>query len=191
LTSKKPKAIRRDASEAPDNKKQFVIGGVVVFVLIALGIAQVIMGSDKSEKATATVRHDMVRAEFEETDSTITKAKAKIKAKSRESALEEIARHAEAISGNWSAPDTPDRLIAMGNLYQYQLGDYYSAIERYRSVVDSYANHSKVPQAYIELAACYERMGDEVQAQYIYREMVESLDPSLQRVKYAKLKLGE
>ncbi|UCD57339.1 MAG: hypothetical protein JSV16_16285, partial [Candidatus Hydrogenedentota bacterium] len=90
---------------------------------------------------------------------------------------------------HWYSEDTPARLMAVGNLYQYQLGEYYSAIQSYRTLIDSHPNHPKTPQAYIEIAACYERLGEETQAGYVYREMTQSLDPSLTHVKYAKLKL--
>jgi hypothetical protein len=56
-------------------------------------------------------------------------------------------------------------------------------------LVDIAPNHSQTPQAYIEIATCYERLGEEAQAMYVYREMTEKLDSSLQHVQFAKLKL--
>jgi TolA-binding protein len=52
-------------------------------------------------------------------------------------------------------------------------------------------DHSKVPQAYVEIATCYEKLGEEMQARYVYQEMVDNLDPSLQHAIFAKQKVEE
>ncbi len=176
------------SSNTTMNKKELIIGAGVVLVLLSLGVLKIFLQPPQSPKVVARPQEEAVVSTSDNVSATM-KARENIKAKAREKALAAIAKNEAAMNANWQAADTPDRLMAVGNLYQYQLGDYYSAIQRYRTLVDDYPNHSETPQAYIEIAACYERLGDEEQAKYVYSEMVESLDPSLQHTAYAKLKL--
>ncbi len=169
--------------------KELIIGAAVASILLFSGVVKAILQPEHSSESVAAVQNEATTRGSEQ-DSAITKAREKVEAEKKRKALEEIAGHETAIINNWSAKDTPDRLMGVGNLYQYQLDDYYSAIERYRMLVDSFPNHSKTAQAYIEIAACFEKLGEPTQAKYVYREMIESLDPSLQHVQYAKLKLA-
>jgi tetratricopeptide (TPR) repeat protein len=169
-----------------ENKKQLAIGVVISLLLIGIGLVK---GFHKSPVQEVAARAPIAVAGTSEPVSTASLLEKKREARRREKALADIAEHKTNIEMNWNAYDTPDRLMAVGNLYQYQLKDSFSAIQNYRDLVSHFPNHSKAPQAYIEIATCYERMGDEVQARYVYQEMVDSLDPSLQHTQFAKLKL--
>lgn len=170
------------------NKKELIAGAIVALVLLTLGVLKIFMHSPQPSEAVAKPQEEAVVPTSQPLSAT-KKARRNIEAKAREKAFAAIAEHETAMSANWQAADTPDRLMAVGNLYQYQLDDYYSAIQNYRTLVDSYPHHDQTAQAYVEIAACYERLGDEAQAEYVYREMVDALDPTLQHTAYAKLKL--
>lgn len=169
-------------------KKQLIAGVVVAVLLVCIGVYKGLTRPPEPVKAVSNEETTFVDVTQ---DSAITKAKQRIKARGKEHALESILEHEEAINRDWHSEDTPDRMMAIGNLYQYQLEDHYSAIQNYRNLVEGFPKHSKAPQAFIEMATCYERLGQEVQAEYIYQEMVESLDPTLDHTKFAKLKLEE
>lgn len=183
-------AIDETANERGASRKELVIGGIIVVVLLSLGVMKVALKPASSSEATAKPLSDTHVVEPDRF-STIQKVGDNRVADRREKALKAIADHQEAIAMNWRSKETPDRQMAIGNLYQYQLTDYYSAIDSYRALVDEFPKHDKTPQAYVEIAACFERLGDEVQARYAYREMVEKLDPALEHTKYARIKLGE
>ena len=173
------------------SKRELVIGAIVVFVLICLGVVKIFITPSKPPPQTAARTQVEEIVSVAEEASTMMKAKQKTQAQKRQKALAAIAEHEAVMNLNWNDKDTPDRLMAVGNLHQYQLSDYYSAIQSYRSLVDAYPNHSQTPQAYVEIATCYERLGDEVQARYVYLEMIESLDPSLQHVAFAQKRVEE
>ena len=167
---------------------QLMLGAVVALMLVSVGILKILLEPQPSPKTTQEIKSEGIIS-AEEHVSTIKRVRGKLDAEKRQKALAAIEEHEAAINLNWKTDDIPDRLMAIGNLNQYQLGEYYSAIQSYRSLIESYPSHSKVAQAYIEMATCYERLGDETQARYVYDEMVQSLDPSLEHVRYAKLKL--
>jgi tetratricopeptide (TPR) repeat protein len=173
------------------SRKELIIGAVVAVILISFGIARVIMRPPPEQSTTDTVAGTADYTPSTDEKSAIEKAHEKKEALAKEQAREAIAEHERAIANDWAAPDTPDRLMAVGNLYQYQLDQYDTAIQKYASIVNDYPDHYQTPQAYIEMAKCYERKGDQVQAEYVYEEIIEKLDPSLQHVAYAKQRLGE
>ena len=166
------------------------VGAIAAAVLILLGVVRIFTRPEPPPKVvTASVNNVGVTDYGHE--STALKVKEKIKTEGQRRALEAIAEHEKALAGDFGGEETPDRLMAVGNLHQYQMNDYYSAIQNYRMLVDEDLNHSKAPQAFIEIATCYEKLGDEVQARYTYQEMVDTLDPSLQHVRFARIQLGE
>jgi tetratricopeptide (TPR) repeat protein len=167
-------------------KKSLLIGAAICILLIAAGLVK---GATKAPAPQAPVRAQQGVVENSEPLSTDEKVAEKREIERRSKALAAIADHEAAIQADWRSQDTPDRMVAIGNLYQYQIGDYYSAIASYRNLISHFPDHDKAAQAYVEIAACYERVGDETQARYVYQEMVDSLDPSLEHTKYAKLKL--
>ena len=167
---------------------QFTVGAALAAALLLLGVLQIFMRADTPPEATASAVESVI-AFPAQNESIIMKARKNLESEKKRRALEAIANHERSINANFNGEQTPDRLMAVGNLHQYQIGDYYSAIENYRMMVDIAPNHSQTPQAYIEIATCYERLGEEAQAMYVYREMTEKLDPSLQHVQFAKLKL--
>lgn len=174
---------------ASTRKKEVIIGVAIAVLLISLGIVKGIRAPSRTVQAAPTIR-ESVTTDSEHT-SAITKAREKLAEEKKEKALVAISEHQTSINANREAKDTPDRLMAVGNLYQFQVGDYYSAIESYRSLVDNFPKNTKTSQAYVEIADCYERLGRPDQAKFIYQEMVEKLDPATQYAKYAKLKLEE
>jgi len=170
------------------NKNRLMLGIALALALIFMGFLKAALQPPPQPKTVEEVP-SINTVVFEERVSTAMKVREELDAEKREKALAAIEEHEAAINRNSKSEDTPDRLMAVANLNQYQLGDYHSAIQSYRSLIDSYPRHAKVAQAYVEIATCYERLGDEAQARYVYGEMVQSLDPSLQHVQYAKLKL--
>jgi len=166
------------------------VGAIAAAVLILMGGVKAYMQPEAPPEAVAGLTRDVGDLSMAQ-QSTTMKVREKLKAERQRKALEAIADHEEAIALHFYDEDTPDRLVAVGNLHQYQLGDYYSAIQSYRTMIGTYPDHSKTPQAYIEIAACYKKLGDEVQTRYVYQEMVETLDPSLQHTQYAKLQLED
>jgi hypothetical protein len=174
------------------NKKELIIGAVVASLLIILGVIKVITRPPEPEKppvvANTVKQVDYGSAEHVSMVQTVREKKA---AEGREKARTAIQEHEEAIVKDWASPYTPDRMMAVGNLYQYKLEEYDSAIQRYAAITDEYPRYSGTPQAYVEMAKCYERKGDQVQANYVYREMIDKLNPASQHVAYAKQQLGE
>lgn len=165
------------------------IGAIIAFALISLGIVKIFMKPAPPHPRQAAEITGETVVTTSRYASTILQAKERVNAEKKRKALVAIAEHEKIINRNFGDPETSDRLMGVGNLYQYQLGDYYSAIQSYRTLVDSAPNHSQAPQAFVEIATCYERLGEEAQAMYVYQEMVEKLNPSLQHVQFAKLKL--
>jgi len=174
---------------ATSRKREIIIGAAIAILLISLGILKAFMEPSRPVQASPTLRESVTTGP--EHASAITRARERLAVEKKEKALAAISEHQVLINANWQAKDTPDRLMAVGNLYQFQVGDYYSAIQSYRSVVDNFPKNTKAPQAYVELADCYERLGRPDQAKFIYQEMVEKLDPTTEHAKFAKLKLEE
>ncbi|RJP23741.1 MAG: hypothetical protein C4520_05680 [Candidatus Abyssobacteria bacterium SURF_5] len=174
-----------------ENKKQLMIGICIALALIIGGLARGLTREQPSSQSPAPLPQNSAQLTEKNIVRPTETIEEKLAAERREKARKAIAEHEEAIKLHWGAEDTPDRMMAMGNLHQYQLSDYYSAIECYRNLVDNFSDHDKVAQAYVEIATCYEKVGDQAQARFIYQEMVDSLDSSLQHVQYAKLKLGK
>lgn len=178
--------------------KQLIIGLSIAGVLILLGVLKIFMQPDQPpETATAALTSGGGVGSGGDVNtllsgSTAQRVKQKVGLEKQRKAHEAITEHEEAIVLSYDDSETADRLMAVGNLQQYQLSDYYSAIQNYRMIVDTRMDHPQAAaQAYVEIATCYEKMGEELQAMYIYQEMVETLDPTLQHVKYAKLKLAQ
>ncbi len=167
---------------------QFTIGAIIAALFLVLGVAKIILQPAPTPEAAAGITSDIVSPQPQYV-STTQKMKEKVDAEKRRRALEAIEEHEDAIALNLDEDETADRLMAVGNLHQYQLSDYHSAIQSYRMLVDTAPNHSQTPQAYVEIATCYERLGEEDQAMYVYREIVERLDASLQHTQFAKLKI--
>jgi hypothetical protein len=166
------------------------VGAIAAAVLILLGVVKIFTRPEPPPEVVTPVINNVGVTDLGH-ESTALKVKDKIKTEGQRRAREAIAEHEKALADDFGGEETANRLMAIGNLQQYQLSDYYSAIQNYRMLVDDDPNHSVAAQAFIEIATCYQKLGDEVQARYVYQEMVETLDPSLQHVKFAKLQLGE
>jgi tetratricopeptide (TPR) repeat protein len=175
------------------SKKELIIGIVIAVLLISWGVVRVVTRApSEAEAVTGRTGGGTAVVPVGDDKSAMQKMRDKRAEEGREMARAAIAEHEEAMALDWSSPETPDRLMAVGNLYQYKLDEYDSAIQRYVTIVEEYPKHAQTPQAYLELAMCYERMGDEVQASYVYKDMLDRLDPAyVQHHAYAKKKLGE
>ena len=181
--------LKNKIASGVDGKiNQFTIGATVAALLLILGVAKIILQPAPTPEAAAEITSDIV-SPYPQYVSTTEQMKKKVDVERKRRALEAIEEHEDAIALNLDEDETADRLMAVGNLQHYQLSDYHSAIQSYRMLVDTAPDHSQTAQAYVEIATCYERLGEEDQAMYVYREMVEMLDPSLQHTHFAKLKL--
>ncbi len=168
-----------------------MVGAIAAAILILLGVVKMFTGDEAPPPKVVATRAYTVGNTGEVHRSTTELVKENIRSEGQRRALESIAEQEKVIAGDFGGEETADRLMAVGNLQQYQVGDYYSAIQNYRTLVDMNPDHSKTPQAYVEIATCYEKLGDEMQASYVYQEMVNELDPSLQHAIFAKQKLEE
>lgn len=175
------------------NRKELIIGAVVAVVLIALGIVWAATRPPVVKKEVVTGTSGGGGTYIPGQDKSATEmAQERRDEKTRENARAIIAEYEQTMAENWNSPETPDLLMAMGNIHQYQLDEYDPAIQKYATIIDNFPTHSQAPKAYLEMAKCYELKGDQVQASYVYREMIEKLDPALeQHIAYAKQKLGE
>jgi tetratricopeptide (TPR) repeat protein len=174
-----------------ESRKQLFIGIVIAVLLIIAGLVKGVSSKALTPRAVSAVPQDSMNATKDQPQSTAAFLQEKRKEEREAKAKTAIAENLKAIASDYRGKETPDRLMAVGNLYQYQLGDYYSATEYYQDLIDNFPNRDSVAQAYVELATCYEKLGDEIQSRYVLQEMVDKLDPSLEHVKYAKRKLGE
>ncbi len=102
--------------------------------------------------------------------------------------IEEYTRQIEAEPDN---PDTPARLMAMGNLYKQKLLDFEQAAVQYRELTARFPDYPQVGLAYIELADCLEKLNDWRSAQLVYREMMEHFPPDSQEYLFAQQKQGQ
>ena len=174
-----------------ENRKQLFIGIVIAVLLIIAGLAKGVVSKAPATPPASSAQQDNMEATKDQPQSTAAFLREKSKAEREAKAKAAISENLEAIASDWQAEETPDRFMAVGNLYQYQLGDYYSATEYYNDLIKNFPDRDSVAQAYVELANCYEKLGDEIQSRFVLQEMVDRLDPSLEHVKYAKRKLGE
>jgi tetratricopeptide (TPR) repeat protein len=168
--------------------KQLVIGVVVAVTFIVFGVAKAVVKPAQTPEAVAKPTTE-ARSPAAKRVSLATKVDNNRDAKKREKAQVAIREHQDAMIHDPEGPETGDRLMAIGNLNQYQIEDYYSAIDSYRMMVSTSPDHPDTPQAYAEMASCYEKLGEDMQARYIYEEMINELDPSLSHVLYAKVML--
>lgn len=108
----------------------------------------------------------------------------------REEAQRTIEEYRERIETAPDAEEKPALLMAMGNLYQQRLMDYREAANCYQVYILEYPEAPDLALAYTQLGTCYELLGDGVNANRIYLEMMERFPDDSQEHLYAKDKLG-
>ena len=79
----------------------------------------------------------------------------------------------------------------MGNLYRQKLGDYANAVQCYELLLHDYPESEAARTALIELATCYDRLGDHESVRRVYREMTRRFPSDSEEYLWAKLQLGE
>lgn len=109
----------------------------------------------------------------------------------QDEARKTIARYEQELEAEPDSPDTPARLMALGNLYKQKLLDFEQAAYQYRQVTTRFPDFAQVGLAYIELSDCYERLNDWRAAQMVYREMSERFPPDSQEYLYAQQKQNQ
>ena len=109
-------------SRKDGSKNHLMLGAAVALVLISLGMLKTLLQPSPPPKTVGEVELKAL-ASAPKHFSTITTVKENLNAEKRRKALAAIEEHEEAIRLNWNSEDTPDRLMAVGNLHQYQLDE--------------------------------------------------------------------
>lgn len=109
----------------------------------------------------------------------------------KETALTLIAEHQKKIDADPTSEQAPILLGAMGNLYLQKLQDPGKAAECYEGVLLKYPNYAGKRTILINLANCYEKMDDRLNAKDTYERMMETFPEDSQEYKHAQLKLKE
>lgn len=104
-----------------------------------------------------------------------------------EQTIEELRARVDA---DLDDPERPALLQAMGNLYRHSLMDYENAAWCYQQIVLNYPDYGATPVVYINLADCYEKLGDEEGVQRTYLEMMRVLPQDSREYEYARQMLG-
>ncbi|WP_297445354.1 tol-pal system protein YbgF [Desulfurobacterium sp.] len=95
-------------------------------------------------------------------------------------------------------PDSPladNSLYWIGEIF-YSHGDYATALDYFKKVVDNYSNYypspkgNKVPAALLKEALCYKGLGDNAKAKQLLKKLI-SKYPSTNEAAIAKVKLME
>lgn len=101
-----------------------------------------------------------------------------------------IEQHEQRLEANPESEEAPALLHAMGNLARHKLGEYERAAQYYEVLLDEYPDWKAISKVYPQLATCYERMGDELSAQSVYRRMIKRFPEDSQEYQFARAQLG-
>ncbi|NIA14954.1 MAG: tetratricopeptide repeat protein [Nitrospiraceae bacterium] len=101
-----------------------------------------------------------------------------------------IERHQERLEKKPDANESASLLQAMGNLARMKLGEYEEAASYYETVLSTYPDWKGIRRTYTNLAVCYERLGDELRAQSVYKRMMKAFPEDSQEYQFAKSELG-
>lgn len=107
---------------------------------------------------------------------------------SEERVLDTIAQHEARIIEEPHSDDTVALRLAVGNLYR-RIGRYDEAINSYESLILERPDWDGIRAVYDELATCYERLGDTVNARRIYAQMLDRFPEDSAEYEYAQAKL--
>jgi len=101
-----------------------------------------------------------------------------------------IEQHEQRLEANPESEDAPALLHAMGNLARHKLGEYEQAAQYYEALLEEYPDWKAISKVYPQLATCYERMGDELSAQSVYKRMIKRFPEDSQEYQFARAQLG-
>lgn len=101
-----------------------------------------------------------------------------------------IEQHEQRLEANPESEDAPALLHAMGNLARHKLGQYEQAAQYYEVLLEEYPEWKAIRKVYPQLAVCYERMGDELNAQSVYKRMIKRFPEDSQEYQFARAQLG-
>jgi len=88
-------------------------------------------------------------------------------------------------------PDSAATLMAIGNLYRDRLMDFEQAAAYYEQVIAEYPDSEYRRDVYIQLADCYDRMGNFEMRDAVYRDMLEFFPPESEEHQFARNELGD
>ncbi|UCD57418.1 MAG: hypothetical protein JSV16_16715, partial [Candidatus Hydrogenedentota bacterium] len=91
----------RTSARRTASKKELVVGAIVVVVLVSLGIVKLILQGPSPPEAMARPQSEAIVSASDDHLSTRTKAKEKIDAERKRSALAAIAEHEATVNANW------------------------------------------------------------------------------------------
>jgi len=101
-----------------------------------------------------------------------------------------IEQHEERFEADADSEDAPALLHAMGNLARHKLGEYEEAAGYYEVILTRYPDWVGIAKVYPQLATCYERMGDGLAAQSVYKRMLKRFPGDSQEYQFARAQLG-
>ena len=107
----------------------------------------------------------------------------------RERALEIIRSHEEKVQADPTAADAPALMAAAGNLYRQKVGDYAEAARCYEVLLGDYPDSVVTRTAYVQLATCYEQLGESEKSMKTYNRMLEFFPEGSQEHQFALAKL--
>ncbi|HOZ48405.1 MAG TPA: tetratricopeptide repeat protein [Candidatus Hydrogenedentes bacterium] len=167
---------------------------VALVVVLVLAVAGAIVGITKggeTQKAPARqlalqrpAAHQVPVSEF------IPAASTPPRQSEAERAAEIIAEHESKVEEAPESEEAPALLCAAGNLYRRKLGDYDEAIRTYEVLLHDYPDWEGILRVYLNLAACYEQVGNDDGATWVYRKMTERFPEGSPEHQYARIQLG-
>lgn len=162
------------------------IGAIAAIAVGAVGVFHA--GEEPAEPASAVTptQGASARAVPEDTRSEPLPARPS----KEEKTLAIIAAHRQRVEEEPKSEESPALLSAMGNLYRQKLGDYEEAIQCYLWVLDKYPEWHGILRAYLNLAACYERLEQHDDVEWVYKQMMRKFPKDSQEYLFAKAQLN-
>jgi tetratricopeptide (TPR) repeat protein len=108
----------------------------------------------------------------------------------REKAIEVIGAHQKRIEKDRESEEAPALYAAMGNLYRLKVQDYEEAARCYELLLLDYPDWPNIRTVYVQLATCYERLGDWKGVERVYKGMMAKFPKESQEYQYAQAKLA-
>lgn len=156
------------------------IFGVIAFKLLG-------GGADPAQAATAA------KAPIARAERAATTPPRDIVAEERDAAravtLAKIKENEAALASNAEPEKASAYITGIGNMYFQRLQDYAAAASHYERAISDYPDAPAIYQTYVQLALCYERLGDHEKRKSTLRRMMESFPGDSQEYAYAYLEL--
>ena len=105
-----------------------------------------------------------------------------------EEKLKAINEHRARFEADPEGPEADALLSAMGNLYK-QLGDFNNAAWAYQQFLKRFPDNSGRTGVYMNLAACYDQLGEADKLRTLFVEMMKEFAPDTNQYKYAEARL--